>query len=108
MINFEKENLIFTSGIGKLPRESLSGHLYKILSIGLWVDIESGLIKYVSSSLKNQTVNDFISTLLVNHHIEENQETLLKDIKERYWGITSKAVQAAVKNAQKNYMDHKE
>jgi len=107
MINFEQENLIFTSGIGKLPSNTLSGKLYEVVCIGLWIDVNSGLIKYVSSTLKNQIVNDFIRTLLVNHHIEEEHFYLLKDLKERYWGVTEKAVVAAVKNAQKNYLTHK-
>jgi|LDZU01.1.fsa_nt_gi hypothetical protein len=107
MIDFKREKLIFTSGLGKLPSNTLSGKLYEVVCVGLWIDVNNGLIKYVSSTLKNQVVNDFISTLLLNHHIEEDHFYLLKDLKERYWGVTEKAVIAAVKNAQKNYLNHK-
>lgn len=103
MFDFKKEDLIFVSGVGKLPSNTLSGKLYNIVCLGMFVKENDGEIKYAECTLKNPVVNEFVTQLLIGHNMQEDTETLTKDVEERFWGVTRKAIIAAIKDAQRAY-----
>ena len=107
MVDLKKEGLIFVSGVGKLPSKTLSGKLYNVVCVGMAFKANDGEIKYAECTLKNPVINDFVTKLLIGHNIEEDAEILLKDVKERFWGVTRKAIIAAIKDAQRTYFQNK-
>lgn len=97
--------LIF-SGISRLPENVTAKHVFGYLSVELEVDPVDYKIVDASCTLLPSLGEKILINALVGYQIEEGIKNAIKEIENRFYSTTKRAVIAAIEDAYKKYMDY--
>lgn len=94
---------IFFAGKAR-PSEGLTAEkLYGILTIGLEVDMENGVILDADCTLSTEVAKNFFKKIVVGYSFQKGIDPLLKILTDRYHGDVGRALGAALKNIYREY-----
>jgi len=93
---------IFISGYAKLPTGTTAEELYKVVTVGILVDKNTGDIIDADCSLVTRVAKNIVNKLLVGKNIL-NFEEIEKAFNERYFGSVKKALISSTKKCHDKY-----
>ncbi|MFZ7103092.1 MAG: DUF3870 domain-containing protein [Peptococcaceae bacterium] len=100
-------NTVFFAGKAR-PSEGLTAEkLYGVLTIGLEVDMEKGVILDADCTLSTEVAKKFFKKIVVGYSLEKGIDQLLKILADRYHGDVGRTLGAALKNIYREYLCHK-
>ncbi|MDR1978848.1 MAG: DUF3870 domain-containing protein [Synergistaceae bacterium] len=88
---------IFISSHVKLPTNTTSQEIYKILVIAVEVDIRTGVIMRAELSLVTELGRDFISNMTHGYNMNDGVDGLIEKLQKRYFGYSRKAIETGFK-----------
>lgn len=92
------------SAHAKLPTDMPSGEMYKAVDIGFIINTSLGEIEDVSITLLTDEARHFLKQIIVGFNLNEGSiEPLLEAVKERYLGLSQKAICVAIKLIYEKY-----
>ncbi|MDN5347077.1 MAG: hypothetical protein PWP65_641 [Clostridia bacterium] len=108
MVDKKHENTVFITGYGQIPSNVPSYHLYKVVVVGVEIDLESGLIIDAYCTLATPLARRLICSILRGRKLPEEVPAIIKEIEKRYIAYSQKAVIFAVKELNKRFLSLKE
>lgn len=103
------KDTVYFSGSARLPNTIPSGGMYELINVGMMINSTTGEIVDVSATLLSTGAKRFLDYLIIGHNLhDEGIEVLLKEINDRYFGDSQKAIMVAIKNANEKYLKYRE
>lgn len=99
---------IFVTGYARLPAGITAGELYRVVGVGLEVEVASGRIVAAECTLATQLGRDFVRRILVGRSLEGDLPAVFQEIERRYQGYAQKAIITALKTIQDKYRSLRE
>ncbi len=99
-----KETIYFV-GHAQLPKNIPAYELYRTISVGLEVEMDTGIIVNASSNLATELSQRIISSCIINHDISKGIKPIIALIERRYQGDAQRAIVMAVRNAYNRYLE---
>ena len=97
------ENSIYISSFAKLPLEIPAAEVYKVLDVGLIINVDTEIIEGASFTLVTDEAKAFLRQMIVGYDLHNGIEPLLNKIKERFYGTSQKAVCVALNIVYEKY-----
>lgn len=104
----ETPETIFISGHAKLPAGITATELYKIVTIVLEVEPESGTIVAADCTLATALGRDFVSRLFVGKNLTTDVDTIIQSIENRFLGNARKALITATRVIYEKFKNYRE
>lgn len=101
------EDSIYIIGNSKAPQNNPITHIYSMFFIGLVVEKSTGRIIDAGAAGVLPITSEFIKSIFLNKNMEMDISEVSKEIEERYFGSSQKALIVAFKDAQKKYFQIK-
>ncbi len=93
-------------GHARPPANTVTGQLYRVLSVVLEVDLVTGTIVAADVSVSSPVVRDFLVRLLVGKSLMGELGTITRDVERTYHSATQKAVVQALNDAGNKFMSY--
>mgnify|MGYP000861809694 FL=1 len=98
---------VFFSGKAR-PIEGITVEkLYGILTVGVEVDMETGVILAGDCTLSTDVANSFFSRIVTGYNLSKGIDPLLETIRHRYHGEVVKALGAALRSIYRDFNNYK-
>jgi hypothetical protein len=99
------KNTIYIAGNAKSPVHNAITLQYGQFLIGFVIDGSTGEIVACDASTSVQVTNEFIRTLFIGKNMLKDEDDIIQEVRERYFGSSQKAVLVAFKDAQKQFIN---
>lgn len=102
------KSTVYFSGSAKLPGTIPSERVHEIVNVGVMVDTNTGEVIDMSSTLFSNGAQRFLEYLIIGQNIGtlEGREELLKEINEKYFGDSQKAIMMSLKTIYERYQKY--
>lgn len=98
---------MFFSGKAR-PIEGITAEkLYGMVTVGLEIDMETGVIVDADCTLSTDVARNFFARIVTGYNLSLGLEPLLEKIRLRYHGEVVKAIGAALKNVYRDFNNYK-
>ncbi|MDN5332406.1 MAG: hypothetical protein PWP45_1631 [Tepidanaerobacteraceae bacterium] len=97
-------NTIFIVGNSKTQQNNPITQVYGMFYLGFVVEKKTGSIVDVGASATLPITTEFIKSIFVGRNIESDADEIIRDIENRYFGSSQKAMIVAFKDALKKYL----
>lgn len=102
------ENSLFINASARLPSSSPSSVIYNIISVGLIIDINTGIIEDCTITLLSEGAVDFLRYLITGYNLNENGiNPLIKKVKRQYLGESVNSICVSLDRAYNKYIQYK-
>ena len=91
-------------GYAKLPSALPTNIANGSLTIGLLIELETGLILKTSATLLSPLANEMVSSYFVGHKIIEDFDSMVEEVSYRHQGNASKPIIKALGDIRNNYL----
>jgi len=98
------KSTIYITGTAKISSNDPISDIFDTFFIGIILDRNDGTIIDVTCNMVRDVTSDFIKSILIGHNLIREEDQIIDEIKERFYGIAQKAVIAALKDARNRYM----
>jgi len=92
------ENTVFITGHAKLPTAITAEKLYEVITIGIEVDTETGIIISSDCTLATDVGRKFFTKLTTGYCLLNGIDQLILKFEKRYYGSARKAIVTALKH----------
>lgn len=99
------KDTIYVVGNAKTQSDNAITTQYGKFFIGFVINRQNGNIIACDATATLNITNEFIRSLLVDKNINDDPNTIKKEIEDRYFGSSQKAILVAYKDAQKQFID---
>ncbi|MEC3883936.1 DUF3870 domain-containing protein [Halobacillus sp. HZG1] len=97
---------VFVAGHSKLPTGIAANHISESLTLTLEIDQKYGVIVDASCTLATDHGRGYIKSLLKGFSLKDGIEEPLDTLRKGYLGKAGNALEAALKDAHKQYHQH--
>ena len=98
------ENSIFLNASSRLPSSSPSSVIFNIISVGIVLDRNTGVITDCTVTLLSEGAIDFIRYLVIGHDLKKDGiKSLIQKIKYQYLGESQNAICMALERVYSKY-----
>ncbi len=98
-------NTLYFISYAKLPSDMPAANLHKVVGVGLIINKDTGIIEDSSCTLITDEAKSFLKQLIVNYNLHEKGiEPLIEEVKQRYHGLSQKALCVAIKGSYERYL----
>ena len=99
------KDTIYIVGNAKTQHNNAITIRYGQFFIGFVINKQTGGIIACDASATLNVTNEFIQSLLVGKNIKDDPSIIAKEIEDRYFGSSQKAILVAYKDAQKQFFN---
>ena len=100
-----KYRTAYFCGYAKLPQSVSANNVYGILTLGLLIDVETGIIEKVSCTLLASLAIEIVSSYFTNRHIVDDYEKIIDEITFRHQGLAQKSIVKAFGEIHRKYIE---
>ena len=100
-------NCVYLSGNARVSETNAIITKYKKFFISVVIDSQTNIILDAQATTVLKITNDFIAQLLVGHNIIDELDKIILNISSSYFGLSQKAIMAAVKDIYNQYSQYK-
>jgi len=106
-MHYSPETVYFIS-YSRLSKSIPAGKLLDVVGVGLIIHQETGVIEDISCTLLTEEAKLFLKDIIIGFNLHTQPiETLIKNVTERYHGMSQKAVCVAINDAYERYLQWK-
>ena len=105
MIDYTFPNIVYFSANGAMPENTSGGSMYKVLALGMLIDVETGEILDADINMVTNLSIEFIRHQLIGCNINTDWETILKRF-DRLKIPAQKSVLVALKAVMEKYQKY--
>ena len=98
------DNTVFIAGYAKLPESITAEKLYKVIAVGLVVDVVTYEIVDCDCTLATDAGRNFFKKLTKGYSLKHGIEPLVQDFFDRYYGGSRKAIISALRNCYEKWL----
>ncbi|QXM06719.1 DUF3870 domain-containing protein [Crassaminicella indica] len=99
------ENAVYFISYAKLPKEIPAANMHRVVGVGLIINKATGIIEDTSCTLITEEARAFIKQTIVGYNVHENGiEPLIEKVKNRFHGLSQRAICVALKGTYEKYM----
>ena len=95
---------IFVTGVAKVSREDVINTLYGTFTLSLVIQRNTGLILHCSANMIMADTIAFLQDILIGKNLLKDMDRMVEEIRSRFLALSQKAVIAALKDAQNNFL----
>ena len=77
-IDYQNPNVVYFSANGAMPNNTSGGSMYKVLALGVLVDVSTGVILDADINMVTDLSVRYICSQLIGSHIDSEWEIILK------------------------------
>lgn len=99
---------IYIVGIAKSQQNNPITQQYGRFLLGFVVHKDTGVIETCGSTMVMQSTYDFLNGLFCGRNIDTDGEFIRREIEDRYFGASQKAIMVAFRDAQRRYRLYKQ
>ena len=100
-----KYRTVYFCGYAKLPQSISANNAYSILTIGLLIDVKTGIIEKVGCTLLTDLAVEIVSGYFINRHIVDDYKEIIDEISFRHQGLAQKSIIKAFCEVHKKYIE---
>lgn len=96
-------NTIYIIGFAKSQQGNPITQQFGRFLLGFVIDKDTGIVESCGSTVVMQTTYDFLNCLFQGRHIVNDEELIRREVENRYFGASQKAILVAYRDAQRRY-----
>lgn len=98
------KSTVFVTGVAKPSKDDPVASTYEVFFISCIVDRSTDIIINVACNTASNMTGDFIRSLFVGRNLVTEVETMVQDVRCRFFGLLQKALIVSLKDAHNRYM----
>ena len=103
----EKKRTLFFTGYSRFPENTSSHHVFGILSLEVEIDPKTYQIVDASCTLLPSLGEKFLMDTLIGEDMRSGLCSAIEQVESRYFSSEKKAIIAAIKDAQRQFIEFK-
>ena len=104
----KNNNIVAFVTSAKVPANSPTSDIHSVISMGLMINYETGVIENVSSTFISGAINEFLHDIIVDRNIHKEFKEILDDIEVYYNGSAKWAIRLCLKKDFEDYIKWRE
>lgn len=96
---------VYFCGYAKLPTNMSANNVFGQITLGLLIDMETGIIEDLSCTLLSSLAIQMVQSYMVNRHILNDFDAIVEEISYRHQGNAQRPLIKALTDIRRKYID---